>query len=81
MGKLFTARAFIGVFGGFRNLSIELLEVLAPVAFAQPSEALRVTVIGMPILGLGGTAKLAGLAFDLTLANQFGGGCSDPDFV
>src|ERR1700757_828668 len=27
MGKLFTARAFIGVIGGLRNLSIELLEV------------------------------------------------------
>jgi hypothetical protein len=27
MGKLFTARAFIGVIGGIRNLSIELLEV------------------------------------------------------
>ena len=26
MGKLFTARAFIGVIGGLRNLSIELLE-------------------------------------------------------
>src|SRR6516165_2615065 len=26
-GKLFTARAFIGVIGGLRNLSIELLEV------------------------------------------------------
>src|SRR5215469_11058453 len=27
MGKLFTARAFIGVIGGLRNLSIELLDV------------------------------------------------------
>jgi len=27
MGKLFTARAFVGVIGGLRNLSIELLEV------------------------------------------------------
>src|SRR6266481_1547728 len=27
MGKLFTARAFIGVIGGIRNLSIELLEI------------------------------------------------------
>jgi hypothetical protein len=27
MGKLFTARAFIGVIGGLRNLSIEFLEV------------------------------------------------------
>src|SRR6266404_6409141 len=27
MGKLFTARAFIGVIGGLRNLSIELLKV------------------------------------------------------
>jgi hypothetical protein len=27
MGKPFTARAFIGVIGGLRNLSIELLEV------------------------------------------------------
>ena len=27
MGKLFTARAFIGVIGGLKNLSIELLEV------------------------------------------------------
>jgi hypothetical protein len=27
MGKLFTARAFIGVIGGLRNLPIELLEV------------------------------------------------------
>src|SRR5438132_1886363 len=26
-GKLFTARAFIGVSGGIRNLSIELLEI------------------------------------------------------
>src|SRR6266481_3665448 len=30
MGKLFTARAFIGVIGGLRNLSIELLEVTTP---------------------------------------------------
>ena len=27
IGKLFTARAFVGVIGGLRNLSIELLEV------------------------------------------------------
>jgi len=28
MGKLSTARAFIGVMGGLRNLSIELVRVL-----------------------------------------------------
>jgi hypothetical protein len=27
MGKLFTARAFIGVIGGLRNLSIKLLGI------------------------------------------------------
>jgi hypothetical protein len=27
MGKLFTARVFVGVIGGTRNLSIELLEI------------------------------------------------------
>jgi hypothetical protein len=27
MGKLFTARAFIGIIGGLKNLSSELLEV------------------------------------------------------
>jgi hypothetical protein len=30
MEKLFTARAFIGVMGGLKNLSIELLEVPTP---------------------------------------------------
>jgi hypothetical protein len=40
------------------------------VAFAQPPQAFRVTVIGMPILGLGSAAKLARLAFEFTLAKQ-----------
>jgi hypothetical protein len=33
MGKLFTARAFIGVIGGLKNLSIELLEVTTQTEF------------------------------------------------
>src|SRR5215472_5200274 len=41
MGKLFTARAFIGVIGGSRNLSVELLEV-TPGNFIVIKSAARV---------------------------------------